>query len=169
MALGNFQCPVTTDGAENFSIGIALQCRAQFGLMARTADLVEDDSTDIYIRIKVEITADERGDTPGHSTAVDHQYHRRSQHRCQCGIAVRTININPVEQTLVAFDQTNARLIQTGSEGVDDLIAGLGEKIQVVAGSLSGTCKPQRINIIRALLEGLHRLACLYQGGCQTH
>ena len=54
-------------------------------------------------------------------------------------------------------------------EGVDDLIAGLGEKIQVVAGSLSGTCKPQRIDIIRAFLEGLHDLACLYQGGCQTH
>ena len=72
--------------------------------MPRSADLVEDDPTDIYIRIKIEITADERGDSPGHTAAINHQYNRRSQHFCKCGIAVRTININPIEEALVALD-----------------------------------------------------------------
>ncbi len=137
--------------------------------MPGAAHLVENHATDINVRIKIQITPDERGDTPGHTTCIDHQYHWRGQHGCKRGVAICPFDIDTIKQPFVALYQADICITHVTGEGGGDFLACLGKEIQVVTGFPGGTCQPQGINIIRAFFKGLYCQAPLYQRGGQTN
>ena len=75
--------------------------------MARATHPGQDHAGDVYRALKCLIAEDQRRDAASHAARVQHQHYRQIQKLRQRGIAVLSIEVNAVVQTVVAFDQAH--------------------------------------------------------------
>ena len=168
MALGDLHAGVVLHRADHLDVGVMLDHRAQLGFMAAAAEVVEDDAGDANVAVECLITKNQRGHPARHAARVDHQHHRRAEQLGERRVAVAAVEIEAVVQTLVAFDQADARAGRGMRELLHDLVAPHHVEIEVVAGPLRRHAQPQRIDVVGPLLERLHRMAARVQGGAQA-
>ena len=159
---------VMVHGAEHRHVGVVLDHGPQLGLVARAAELVEDDSGNADTPVKRLVAEDQWRNAARHAARIDHQHHRRVQQCRQRGVGVAAVQIQPVVQTLVAFDQGDIGPPGATRERGADLVARHQIEIEVVAVAPGGQAEPHRIDVVRTLLEGLHGQATCFQGRAQS-
>ena len=142
--------------AEHRDIRIALHGGAQLGLVARPAHPVENDARDADIFAKGRIAQKQGRDAARHALAVDHQHHGRIQQLRHGGVGVGAVKGDAVIKPLVGLDQADIRLPPLAGEKSAHLLPLLGVEVQIVAVAPAGQPVPQRIDVIRALLEHAH-------------
>ena len=142
--------------AEHRHVRVVLDHRAQLGLVARAAELVEDHAGDADVRVEGLVAEDQRRDAARHAARVDHQHHRRAEHRRERGVAVAAVEVEPVVEALVALDQAERGALHALRELGAQLVRAAQVGIEVVARPPGGEPEPQRIDVVGALLEGLH-------------
>jgi hypothetical protein len=165
VAFGNLHAGVVLHRADHLDLGVVLDHRAQLRFVAAAAEVVEDDPGDADIRVERLVAEDQRRHPARHAARVDHQHHRRAQQLGQRRVAVAAVEIEPVVEPLVALDQADPRAACRAGELLLDLAARHHVEIEVVAGALRRHAEPQRIDVVRALLERLHRMAARVQRG----
>ena len=98
----------------------------------------------------------EWSNTAGDATGIDHQNNRRLQQLRHGGIAVGTIDTEAVKQPLVTLDEPDISACHSAGKNLKIRILPLHKDIEIMAGTQRCSTQPQRINIVGALLEGLH-------------
>jgi hypothetical protein len=159
MALFNTELRQPGQDTDHRNVGVMLNHSAQIGGMAITADLVQDHASNAQRRIERLIPQQERRDAASRALRIDHQQHRRAELLGQFGIAVGPLQVNAVEEADIALDEAECILVQRAREGRADLVPGRCVIVEVEAGTPGGLRQPQRIDIVRSLLEGLHPMA----------
>lgn len=168
MAFHDAHGPGSLHRAQHRNAGIMGDHLAQFLFVPRTADLVEDHPGDAQASVEIAIAQQKRGDAAGHARGIDHQHHRRIQPMGQTGGGIGALEVDSVEQALVALDQAEIGVQAGAVEQGADFLGRLGVEIQVAALPPAGGAQPQRVDIIGALLERLHPQSPCRQGGGQA-
>ena len=164
MALGEGQALVLVDRAQYRHFRIARDHLTQLALMTGSADLVEDDAGDLHVGIERLVAQDQGGDAARHANAIEHQHHGHTQKLGQGGVAVTAFHVHAIVEPLVALDQGD--IGRCGMAPIQRRDLGLAHhvEIQVVAGPTRRQPVPDRIDIVRPLLEGLHLQSTIGQG-----
>ena len=167
MALGDGQALVLVDRAQYRHLRIPRDHFTQLALMAWSADLVEDDAGDLHARIERLVAQDQGGDATRHADAIEHQHHRHTQEFGQGGVAVTAFHVHAIVEALVALDQGDVG--RRGMTRIQRRDLGLAHhvEIQVVAGPTRREPVPDRIDIVRPLLECLYLQSTIRQGATQ--
>ncbi len=105
MTFGQRQLGVAGQRAEHRHVGVVLDHRAQLGLVAAAAELVEHDAGDADLAVEGLVAEDQRCDAARHALRVEHQQHRQAEHARQRRIAVAAVEREAVVEALVAFDE----------------------------------------------------------------
>ena len=143
-----------TDCTQYRQVSVVLDRSAQLVFLAWSGHPVEDDPTNPYIRVELGIARQQRRHPAGDASDIQYQYHRQVQQSGQCGVTVRALYIQPIVQTLVAFDQYDVSIMLVRLETRLDLVFTHGEKIKVPTRPCARPSQPQWINIVRPFLEG---------------
>ena len=168
VALDDAELRIVEHGAEHRHVGVVLDDGAQLGFVARAAEAVEDDAGDADVAIEGLVAEDQRGDAARHAARIQHQHDGQVEQPGQRRIAVAAGEVEPVVEALVALDEGNVRVRAVTGEGVDQLVMRLHVEVQVAAGAAAGQAQPDRVDVVGALLEGLHGEAASAQGGGQA-
>ncbi len=157
MALDDAHARVVGHRADHGHVGVVLDHGAQLGLVAAAAQAVEDDAGDADVPVEGLVAEDQRRDAARHAARVEHQHHRQRQQVGQGGIAVGAVEVEAVVEALVALDQADVGVRAVARELGPDLVIRRQEEIEVAAGAAGGQAEPERIDVVRSLLERLHR------------
>ncbi len=154
--------------SNNRHVRVMLDHGTQLGLMATTAQLIEDDTGDFYRGIESLVTKDQWCNAPSHATGIEDQDHRCAGECCQRRIAVTAVQVEAVIQTLVALDQADVGIQRVLAHGGQDLLVGHAVEIQIVTGAAGRLAEPHGINVIRAFLERLYDQTTFCECRAQT-
>ena len=168
VALDDRHALIVLHGAEHRNASVVPDHRAQLCLVARATELIQDHAGDANRRVERLIAENQRRDAARHAARVDHQHHRRAEERGERGVAVAAVQGEPVVQALIALDDAERGAVHAPRELGADLLRAAQVGVQVVAGPPGGESEPQRIDVVRAFLERLHRLPARAQCGAQA-
>ncbi len=157
--LGQREARILGHGAQHRHVGVVLDDGAQLALVARPADVVEDHAADADARVEGLVAEDQRRDAARHAACVEHQQHRQAELGGERGVAVAAVQRQAVVQALVAFHQADVGTAHALPEDLRDLVPAHQLRIEVDAGPAGGQREPHRVDVVGALLEGLHRVA----------
>ena len=150
---------VARERPDHRHVRVVLDHRAQFRLVTRAAELVQDHAGDVRPRLEGLEPEDDRRNASRHAARVDHQHDGRFQHDGERGIAVRSVQVEAVVQALVALDEPEGCALHAPDERRADLVGAAEVRIEVEAGAAGSEREPDRVDVVRALLEGLDDLA----------
>ena len=150
MLFADMHVRVPLHGTDHRDIRIVFDHGTQLGLVAAAAHLVEDHTGNPDVGIERLVTKNQWRHPPGHALGIQHQYDRAAELGGQRRIAVGTLEIEPVEQSLVTLDKTDIRTLQCTAEQALDLVPLHGVEIEVIAGAAGRLRQPQRIDVVRA-------------------
>ena len=123
------------DCADHRNIGVVFDHGTQFALMARAAQLVQDDAGDPDIGIEGLVAKNQWRHPTRHAACVDDEDHGCSEQFGERSVAVAAIQIESVVQSLVALDDCNVCVPDVRGKGRKNLLVLHEEKIEIVAGS----------------------------------
>ena len=167
VALHNGEPFIVMNRPHHRHIGIVLNHRAQLGLMATAAQVVQEHAGDVDVAIECLITQDQRCNPARHAARIDHQKYRKIEHLRERRIAVAAIQRQTIVQPLVALHQIH--LCKMAGKSGNDIFIGHQIQVEVAARPACRLRQPHGIDVIRAFFVGLHGMATRLQCGAQTY
>ena len=159
----------TADRPEHRDIRIGLHRAHELRLMARAADLVQDDSGDPHPRVEIAVALKQRRDPAGDAPRVHDENDRRREQLRERGVAVGAVDRHAVVQPLVPLDEGKARAFAAPHELRPDLGPPHRVEVEIAAVPARRRGQPHRIDVVRALLERLHHEPARAQCGRDPH
>ena len=157
------------NGAEHGHVAVFLDALFHDVEMTRTGDLVEDDAGDPDAGIEVHDAVDDGGDAAGDAGGIDDEHDWRLEGDGELGGAVGALPVEAVENAHGAFDDGDVLVTGVGDEGMQDLLVGHHDAVEVAARDTAGEGGPAWVDVIRSFFEALQQKTTFPQGPLEPY